>query len=150
MELENHQLQSISKNNNQKLNLPCFFSKGGSLHSVCYKYHIDRTRECFACTKPYKGKQMHPTVFCLDSKTKIKQNNKTKPLGEDGRKDETLVCSVVPPSPLKGNPISPFRRGKDLWELGQCVELRHLTLRGCPVAPKLHSSEWQKMRQVTR
>ena len=39
---------------------------------------------------------------------------------------------------------------QDLWELGQCLELRHLTLRGCPVAPSVRSKAWLQLREAPK
>lgn len=48
---------------------------------------------------------------------------------------------------LEGNALAD---AQDLWELGQCLELRHLTLRGCPVAPSVRSKAWLQLREELR
>eukprot|EP00913_Durusdinium_trenchii_P014232 g13355.t1 len=45
---------------------------------------------------------------------------------------------------LEGNALSD---AKDLWELGRIASLRHLTLRGNPVAPPVGGAEWQELRK---
>lgn len=48
---------------------------------------------------------------------------------------------------LEGNALAD---SQDLWQLGQCAELRQLTLRGCPVAPALRSEAWIQLREELR
>eukprot|EP00435_Cladocopium_sp_Y103_P061557 s808_g23.t1 len=48
---------------------------------------------------------------------------------------------------LEGNALAD---AQDLWELCQCLELRHLTLRGCPVAPQVGCKAWGQLREDLR